>query len=73
MKYANVIGYTGSMVVMTGALLKIFHIESTNPTVIIMFGFILSIGGQEWKIKLLNEKVKRLEAEHHSGNKTELG
>lgn len=59
--------------VIGGALLKILHLEIAYPSTLIIIGLIMSIAGQEWKIKLLNKKIRKLEAENQLANKAELG
>ncbi len=63
MKAAHAAGAIGSIVIIIGAMLKIFHIAISNPDTLILLGLILIIASLEWKLKLLGKQVKKLEAD----------
>ena len=68
MKYANILANSGAILIIVGAMIKIFHLGIINPTILLILGVILVVVGQEWKVKLLNEKIRKLEAEDHLAN-----
>ena len=60
MKYSNMMNYSGLIIIITSAIMKVFPLglEQISENLFLMTGFILAYIGQSWKVSLLQKEIR---------------